>query len=80
MTTNLLGVRTAANRLGIGKDLLYRLIALEEFPHYRIGSRIKILETDIYKWLDKNKRGARCISDSDEIAKVKAGISNSGIH
>jgi len=57
LTGKLISVREAADQLGIGKDLLYKLVALDEFPHFRIGSRIRILDTDIELWLEAKRRG-----------------------
>lgn len=62
--TPLLSIRDAAARLGIKKDLLYKLVSLDEFPYIKIGSRIRIIETDIDRWIAANKRGPACFKDS----------------
>jgi excisionase family DNA binding protein len=73
MVTTLLTIRAAAARLGIGKDLLYKLVALDEFPHYKIGTRIRILDTDIERWLETNKRGAACFNGSNATEAARDG-------
>lgn len=60
----LLSVKQAAEYLGIGKDLVYRLVSLDEVPYYRIGSRIRFQESDLDLWLKHQKRGPACFRDS----------------
>ena len=47
----LLTAKEAAVHLGISKVSLYRLIAGEKIPHYRIGRRILISEQHLAIWL-----------------------------
>lgn len=74
MTTSLLSIKAAAARLGIGKDLLYKLVALDEFPYIKVGSRIRIIDTDIDRWIAHNKRGPACFNDSARMDAAKERV------
>jgi excisionase family DNA binding protein len=75
----LISVPKAARQLGIGKDLLYRLCALDEFPHIRIGHRIKIVPAHLTAWVRSNIRGAQCIRDFSETENQRVGFTGTKI-
>lgn len=51
--------------LGIGKNQTYSLMCNKSFPSYKIGNRYFITETELSKWLEKQK--AQAITQLDDI-------------
>jgi excisionase family DNA binding protein len=54
-----LTVPEAAKALGLSKNTLYDLIRDDDFPHVRIGSRIRIPIASLTAWLENNTGGVR---------------------
>ena len=52
-------VPEVAAYLKICKSKLYGMIRRGEFPHVRIGKNVRILESDLVEWLDKQHRPVR---------------------
>jgi excisionase family DNA binding protein len=46
-------VPEVAEYLKISKAKIYYLVQREEIPHVRIGRNVRIRETDLKKWIDK---------------------------
>lgn len=46
----LITVREAAERVRLGKDTVYRLIAQGKFPHKRIGGVLRVPVKALEKW------------------------------
>lgn len=50
-TDKMLNVREVGKILGISKMTIYRLIKEGKFPAYKIGNSIKILESELDRYL-----------------------------
>ena len=44
-----------AQYLKISKSKIYYLIAKRKIPHLRLDRNVRIFESDLLKWLNKNK-------------------------
>jgi excisionase family DNA binding protein len=50
MFETLLDVAEIAERLGVSKSLIYKMVDTKEIPHYRIGNAIRFDIDEIEKW------------------------------
>ncbi len=55
MKEPILTIPEVARYLRLSKSKIYYLIQRKEIPHIRIGKNVRIKESDLEKWLDKNK-------------------------
>ena len=55
----LLTVEEAAQRLGIGRSLAWRLVRSGELPSVRLGRLVRIPEQSLLDWLKRQVRGER---------------------
>lgn len=49
-----------AEALGIGRSLIYELIARKEIPSVRLGRCIRIRRDSLEKWLDEHEETWQC--------------------
>jgi excisionase family DNA binding protein len=52
---NILTVPQVAEYLQISKSKLYLMIRRGEIPHVKIGKNVRIFESDLIEWLEKNR-------------------------
>ena len=55
MNDQILTIPTVAKMLHISKAKIYILIRRKEIPHIKIGRNVRIMESDLIKWLQKCK-------------------------
>lgn len=48
------GIKEAAEMIGVSLPTMYKLAVLEDFPHVYVGKRIIISIEGIFRWLDKH--------------------------
>lgn len=53
----LLTVSQAAALLQVGRDQMYTLTHIQDFPAIRIGRNVRINRAALQSWLDKNNGG-----------------------
>ena len=53
----LLTVEEAAQRLGIGRSLAWRMVRSGELPSVRLGRLVRIPEQSLVDWLKRQVRG-----------------------
>jgi len=58
-------VLEVAGYIGVSRDFVYSLVARNEIPHIRIGSRIVFKRTSIDSWMNAIEKGG----SSNEIAQ-----------
>jgi excisionase family DNA binding protein len=54
MTENIFTIPEVAEYLKLSKSKVYMLVQQGKIPHVRIGRNVRIRETDLKKWLEKN--------------------------
>lgn len=55
MDRMLLKPMEVAQKLGIGRSLVYEMLATRELPSIRIGRCIRILSSDLENWIESKK-------------------------
>jgi len=53
----LLTVEEAAQRLGIGRTLAWRMVRSGELPSVRLGRLVRVPEQSLIDWLKRRERG-----------------------
>lgn len=56
---NILTPAEVAEKLKMSKAKIYLLIQRKELPHIRIGKNVRVWESDLKKWLDKQTEPAK---------------------
>jgi excisionase family DNA binding protein len=54
MTENIYTIPEVAEYLKISKSKVYALVQQGKIPHVRIGRNVRIRETDLKRWIEKN--------------------------
>lgn len=60
----MLGVKAAAQRLGISPSLLYQIVARRAIDHYRVGGKIVFAEGDLDAYLARSRVPANGVAAS----------------
>ena len=45
----------AAERLGVSKTMIYKLVSLKEIPNYKFGTRIMFESSELSAWIASKK-------------------------
>lgn len=53
METKILTISEVAEYLKISKAKIYLLVSKNEIPHIRLGRNVRIKESDLIRWLEK---------------------------
>jgi excisionase family DNA binding protein len=53
METKILTIPEVAEYLKISKAKIYLLVSKNEIPHIRLGRNVRIKESDLIRWLEK---------------------------
>ncbi len=56
-TPNLWKVKDVANYLKLSEKAVYRLVSTGNFPHIRLGRRLRFSKQDIDRFLSTNRAG-----------------------
>jgi excisionase family DNA binding protein len=51
----ILTIPEVARYLKISKAKIYYLVQRREIPHFKIGRNVRVRESDLMKWLEKQK-------------------------
>ncbi len=55
----MMNVRQASQYLGISPDTLYKYVAEEKIPAFKLGNRWKFKKTMLDRWMERQSRPAR---------------------
>lgn len=55
MKPTLIPLRTASERLGLSVHCLRKWLRIRRLPHYRMGSRVMLDESDLARFIESNR-------------------------
>ena len=74
-----MNIRQASQYLGISPDTLYRYVAEEKIPGFKLGNRWKFKKTTLDRWMEKQSLATRRRQMAREVAgKPEAAASVRG--
>ncbi len=63
-----MNIRQASQYLGISPDTLYRYVAEEKIPGFKLGNRWKFKKTTLDRWMEKQSLATRRRQMAREVA------------
>ncbi len=63
-----MNIRQASQYLGISRDTLYRYVAEEKIPGFKLGNRWKFKKTTMDRWMEKQSLATRRRQMAREVA------------
>jgi excisionase family DNA binding protein len=63
-----MNIRQASQYLGISPDTLYRYVAEEKIPGFKLGNRWKFKKTTLDRWMEKQSLATRRRQMTREVA------------
>ena len=70
-----MNVRQASQYLGISPDTLYKYVAEDRIPAFKLGNRWKFKKTMLDRWMEKQSRPARQGERDGALHKAAAATS-----
>jgi excisionase family DNA binding protein len=55
MNEKIFTIPEVAEYLKLSKSKVYRMVQMGMIPHIRIGRNVRIMESDLMKWLEKSQ-------------------------
>ncbi len=71
-----MNVRQASQYLGISPDTLYKYVAEERIPAFKLGNRWRFKKTMLDRWMEKQSTGAEKGDSRRKAAAARAGRGN----
>lgn len=68
-----MNIRQASQYLGISPDTLYKYVAEEKIPAFKLGNRWKFKKTMLDRWMEKQSRVPEASVPRADTGKRKAG-------
>jgi excisionase family DNA binding protein len=71
-----MNIRQAADYLGISSDTLYKYLAEERIPAFKLGNRWKFKKSVLDRWMERQSFPVASVAESARSAREEKGRGN----